>query len=70
LADILRELADAPPGGHRFALVRAARAYGPEALEEQAELVAALPDDLRVRLTPTSPGADRNLGTTQGSEIA
>jgi hypothetical protein len=50
--------------------VRAARAYGPEALEEQAELVAALPDDLRVRLTPTSPGADRNPGTTQGSEIA
>ena len=50
LAAILRVLATAPPGGQRFALVKAARHYGRDAIEAHAEELAALPEDVRVRL--------------------
>src|SRR5439155_19464558 len=47
---ILRVLAVAPPGGQRFSLVRAARHYGRDAIEAHSEELAALPEELRVRL--------------------
>jgi hypothetical protein len=50
LVAILRVLAVAPPGGQRFSLVRAARHYGRDAIEAHPEELAALPEELRVRL--------------------
>jgi hypothetical protein len=50
LVAILRVLAVAPPGGQRFALVRAARHYGRDAIEAHPEELASLPEELRVRL--------------------
>ena len=50
LVAILRVLAAAPPGGQRFALVRAARHYGRDAIEAHPEELASLPEELRVRL--------------------
>jgi hypothetical protein len=50
LAAILRVLATAPPGGQRFALVKAARHYGRDAIEAHSEELAALPEDVRIRL--------------------
>ncbi|MBV9410711.1 MAG: hypothetical protein JO148_03895, partial [Acidimicrobiia bacterium] len=50
LVAILRVLATAPPGGDRFALVKAARNYGKDAIEAHPEELAALPDDVRIRL--------------------
>jgi hypothetical protein len=55
LADILEMLATTPPGGQRFALVKAARHYGREAIEGHADELAALPDDVRVRLLRAAP---------------
>jgi hypothetical protein len=50
LVAILKVLATAPPGGQRFALVKAARHYGREAIEAHPTELAALPEDVRVRL--------------------
>jgi len=50
LVAILKVLATAPPGGQRFALVKAARNYGRDAIEAHPDEVAALPEDVRVRL--------------------
>ena len=50
LVAILRVLATAPPGGERFALVKAARHYGRDAIEAHPTELAALPEDVRVRL--------------------
>ena len=55
LVAILQVLAAAPPGGQRFALIKAARRYGREALEAHAEQLAELPEDVRVRLLRTAP---------------
>ncbi|MBV8159339.1 MAG: hypothetical protein JO265_00295 [Acidimicrobiia bacterium] len=55
LIAVLQALATAPPGGQRFALIRAARNYGREALDAHHDEVAALPDDVRVRLLRTMP---------------
>src|SRR5438270_214266 len=55
LATILEALATAPPGGQRFALVKAARQYGREAIEAHADEVAALPEDVRIRLLRAAP---------------
>jgi hypothetical protein len=54
LVAILRVLATAPPGGQRFALVKAARNHGREAIEAHAEELAALPEDVRIRLLRTA----------------
>jgi hypothetical protein len=50
LVAILRVLSTAPPGGQRFALLKAARQYGRDAIEAHPEELAALPEDVRVRL--------------------
>jgi hypothetical protein len=55
LATILEALATVPPGGQRFALVKAARQYGREAIEAHADEVAALPEDVRIRLLRAAP---------------
>jgi hypothetical protein len=55
LAAILRVLADAPPGGQRFSLIKAARQYGRDAIESHTEELAALPEDVRVRLLRAAP---------------
>ena len=55
LAAILEALATAPPGGQRFALVKAARQYGREAIEAHGDEVAALPEDVRIRLLRAAP---------------
>jgi hypothetical protein len=55
LAMILRDLATTPPGGQRFALVKAARQYGRDAIEAHADEVAALPEDVRIRLLRAAP---------------
>src|SRR5205814_9450706 len=55
LVAILRVLAGAPPGGQRFSLVRAARHYGRDAIEAHPEELAALPEELPVRLIRAAP---------------
>jgi hypothetical protein len=55
LGEILQTLATTPPGGQRFALVKAARQYGRDAIEAHADELAALPDDVRVRLLRAAP---------------
>jgi hypothetical protein len=50
LVAILGALATAPPGGQRFALLKAARQYGRDAIEAHPEELAALPEDVRIRL--------------------
>ena len=55
LAAILRVLAEAPPGGQRFSLIKAARQYGRDAIESHPAELAALPTDVRVRLLRAAP---------------
>jgi len=55
LVAILRVLAEAPPGGERFSLIKAARQYGRDAIEAHPEELAALPSDVRVRLLRAAP---------------
>jgi hypothetical protein len=55
LLAILRALAVAPPGGQRFALVKAARQHGRDAIEAHTQELAALPEDIRVRLLRAAP---------------
>jgi hypothetical protein len=55
LAAILRVLATTPPGGERFALVKAARQYGRDAIEDHPAELAALPTDVRIRLLRAAP---------------
>ena len=55
LIAILKVLATAPAGGQRFALIKAARLYGRGAIEAHAEELAALPEDVRVRLLRAAP---------------
>jgi len=55
LVAILKMLATTPPGGQRFALVKAARQYGREAIEAHADELAVLPDDVRIRLLRAAP---------------
>ena len=59
VAGILRELANTPPGGRRFALVRQARSHGRQAIEAHPDELAALPEDLRQRLLRSSSAEDR-----------
>jgi hypothetical protein len=64
LATILRQLADAPPEA-RDRLVWAARAFGPDAVAEHGDLLAALTPELRRRLLRPplrAPRAFRNGG--------
>ena len=81
-AAVLRELASAPPGARRFALIREARAHGIDVIEAHPEELAAIPEDLRTRLlrSPSGNGnsngngadahADDREPAPQGSEIA
>ncbi len=55
LVAILRALAVAPPGGQRFSLIKAARHCGRAAIEARPEELAALPDDVRIRLLRGAP---------------
>ena len=55
LAAILKVLATTPPGAERFALIKAARRYGRDAIDAHAEELAALPEDVRVRLLRAAP---------------
>ena len=63
-ATILRELAAAPPGAARFALIREARALGLDVIEAHPDELAAIPEDLRTRLL-RSPG--NNIGNYGGN---
>jgi len=69
LTAILRVLATAPAGGQRFALIKAARHYGRDAIEAHAEELAALPEDVRVRLLRAAPQQPEPAGVAP-SEIA
>jgi hypothetical protein len=69
LVAILRVLATAPPGGDRFALIKAARNYGKDAIEAHPEELTALPDDVRIRLL-RGPSSQPEPASTAPSEIA
>jgi hypothetical protein len=76
LAVILRELAAAPPGAGRFALIREARAHGLDVIEAHPDELAAIPEDLRTRLLRSPNGNGNGADASdrepapQGSEIA
>ncbi|MBV8981938.1 MAG: LPXTG cell wall anchor domain-containing protein [Acidimicrobiia bacterium] len=69
LVAILRMLETAAPGGQRFALIKAARLHGREAIESHTRELAALPEDVRVRLLRAAPGQPEAAAATP-SEIA
>ena len=69
LVAILRMLESTPPGGQRFALIKAARLHGREAIESHTQELAALPEDVRVRLLRAAP-AQPEAASTAPSEIA
>jgi hypothetical protein len=67
VAAVLRELASAPPGARRFALIREARAHGIDVIEAHSEELAAIPEDLRARLLRSANGNGSEHGNGNGT---